>query len=633
MCGITGWIAAPGKQPSLEILRRMTASLVHRGPDGDGHWINGRAGFGHRRLAIVDLAGGAQPMISDDGRYAVTFNGEIYNHVELRRDLERLGHRFVSNSDTEVLLHGFRQWGADLPARLNGMFAFVVWDTLTEEAFFARDRMGEKPMYWAQLDDGTVLFGSELKALLAHPGCPRRLNKTAVALYLTYEYVPWPHTAIDGVNKLPPGDWLRFDRHGAPTQGTFATLPFGEPSTITNPREWIDATRTALSAAVRRRLMSDVPLGVFLSGGVDSSAIAALMAEHVPARDIQTFSIGFEDPSYDESRWARMASDHIGTHHRERTFRVAELLDLLPGVLARMDEPFADASLLPTHMLSCFAREHVTVALGGDGGDELFLGYETFRADTAARLWRLAPEALRALVGSQVERLPVSTSNFSLDFVLKRFVRGADACDEFRHVRWLSATLPHTDDDPLLPAIRQQIPDGDVYGVMAKPYIECRDPDHLQRLSYAYLRTYFAEDILTKVDRASMGTGLEARAVFVDPELVSLVARMPASLKLRHGFGAKHALKAAVADLLPHEILYRKKKGFGIPIAAWLNGPLSGEVDRVLDPGRIADGGLLRPDVVARLLNEHRAGRRDNRKALWTLLMLERWRETWGISV
>ncbi len=631
MCGIAGWLAPTGRRPTKAVVQRMTRTLAHRGPDGEGFLADGPVVFGHRRLAIVDLAGGAQPMTTPDRALAVTFNGEIYNYHALRRELEQLGHSFTTSSDTEVLLHGYAQWREGLPARLNGMFAFAVWDRARREVFLARDRMGEKPLYWSALADGGLAFGSEAKALLQHPGVSRRGDLRAIATYLTYDYVPWPLSAFADVRKLEPGGWLRWRPDGAVEQGVFATLPFGEPSTLRSESEWVDATREALTRAVRRRLMSDVPLGVFLSGGVDSSAIVALMARHVAPRDIQTFSIAFEDPSFDESRYARQVAEHVGTTHHVRTFTADDLLALLPGLVERMDEPFADASLLPTHMLSRFAREQVTVALGGDGGDELFLGYETFRADRAAEAWRHVPGPVRALVGAGVDRMPVRTSNFSLDFVARRFLRGADACREFRHVRWLSASLPHTPDDPLLPERRAEVPDGDIFGVMADPYLACRDPDHLQRLSFAYLRTYFAEDILTKVDRASMAVGLEARAVFVDPELVSLVCRMPASLKLR-GLTAKYALKRALDGLLPREIVHRKKKGFGIPVAAWLNGPLAPELDRLLAPARLRDGGLLDAGVVARLVGEHRAGVADHRKILWALMMLESWRERHDVT-
>lgn len=632
MCGIVGWFTADGGTPDRDVLQRMTSTLFHRGPDGEGIEVGRGYGFGHRRLSIVDLAGGAQPMSDPGRRISVTFNGEIYNHRDLRRDLEHFGASFTTSSDTEVLVHGAARWGEHMPARLNGMFAYATWDHRDRVGVVARDRLGQKPLYWTRLNDGSVLFASEVKALLAHPEVKPQLDLQAAALYLTYEYVPHPHCAFAGIHKLAPGDMLVW-RDGRVTTQTWMQLPFGEPTVARTDAEWYDQTRAALSASVHRRLMADVPLGVFLSGGVDSSAIVALMTEHVPPSSIQTFSIAFEEASFDESRWAQQVADHFGTHHRVRTFSADVMLDVLPEVVDWMDEPFADASLLPTHLLSRFTREHVTVALGGDGGDELFLGYETFRADTAARAYRHLPAALRHGIARTVDRLPVSTDNFSLDFIARYFVRGADARPEFRHARWLAAFLPNTADDPLRAELRDRIPDGDVYGVMAQPYIDCPATSHGQRLSYAYLRTYMAEDILTKVDRASMATSLEVRSPFLDPELVSLVARMPDRLKLRHGFQAKHALKQALRHDLPQAILDRKKKGFGIPVAQWLKGPLAADMERLLHRDRLEAGGLLDPMVVRRLVDEHREGRRDNRKQLWTLMMLERWRERYDVTL
>lgn len=632
MCGIVGWFPGPGTTVDPEVLAAMTRTLAHRGPDGDGVFVGDGVGFGHRRLAIVDLAGGAQPMRDAHHGVVVTFNGEIFNHGQLRDDLRQRGYRFATHSDTEVLLAGYHAWGHDLPGRLNGMFAFGVYDETKKRGMVVRDRMGQKPLYYAHLADGTLLFASEAKALLVHPGITRRLDPHALALYLTCEYVPWPHCIWRELRKLGPGQRLLWEG-GTLRCETWYDLPFGQPAAPRPDHEWIDEVYHTLRDAVGRRLMSDVPLGVFLSGGLDSSAIVAMMAEHVDAASIKTFSIGFEEASFDESAWAAQVAGYFGTKHHVRTFGAQALLGLLPEVARRTDEPFADPSLLPTWLLSRFTREHVTVALGGDGGDELFLGYETFRADTVARAWRRAPAGLRRAVRQVVHQLPVQQQNFSLDFVLKRFVDGADAADEFRHLRWLSSFLPHHSDDPLAPALRQLVPDAAVLGVMATHYLACPDPDHRQRLSYAYLRTYLAEDILTKVDRASMANGLEARSPFMDPHLLSLAARMPARLKLRGGFVGKYALREAMRGRIPAGVLTRKKKGFGVPVAAWLNGPLAEEADRLLAPERLAQTGIYAPEVVTRLLAEHRAGRVDHRKPLWTLMMLELWREHHGATL
>ncbi|MFT4704650.1 MAG: asparagine synthase (glutamine-hydrolyzing) [Bradymonadia bacterium] len=623
MCGIVAWFTPTTAKPPKAVLRKMAKAIAHRGPDGHGVWNAPGVGLAHRRLSIVDVEGGAQPM--QRGPFVVTYNGEIYNHGLLRRELSSRGHDFSTRSDTETLIRGLQEWGADVLPRLNGMYAFAAYNTETKEAIVARDNMGQKPLYYAHLDDGTLLVASELKALLQHPRITPTIDPTAIALYLTYEYIPYPHSAFRGIKKLPPGEVLTW-RDGEISMQTHYRVPFQRRRERRPDAAWIADTRRALSTSVGRRLMSDVPLGVFLSGGIDSSAIVALMAEHRPPEEIQTFSIAFEEASFDESKWARQVAAHVGTTHREETLSADRMLALLPRVLDHMDEPFGDASLLPTTLLSMFTREHVTVALGGDGGDELYLGYETFRADVAAQLYRRAPSRLRGAIADAVNEMPVDDSNFSLDFVLKSFVKGADAVPEFRHTRWLSSFLPGSAIDPLRRELRDEVPDGVIYGAMARAYLACPDPRHQQRLSNMYLRTYMAEDILTKVDRASMSTSLEVRSPFMDPDVVSLAARTPPHLKLR-GLQAKHILKRALKRDLPHDVLYRKKKGFGIPVARWLNGPLSAELDRLLAPDRIAEAGLLEPAVVSRLISEHRSGVCDHRKQLWTLMMLESWRE------
>jgi asparagine synthase (glutamine-hydrolysing) len=629
MCGIVGILSPRRQAPSRRRLQEMTDTMEHRGPDGSGVWTAPGVGLGHRRLSIVDLSGGAQPMASADGRLVVTFNGEIYNHGALRGPLEAAGETFRTRSDTEVLLAGWRQWGDALPTHLNGMFAFCLWDTTRQVALLARDRMGKKPLYYAHLPDGTLLFASEVKALLKHPAIQPTIDPTALALYLTHEYVPGPWSAFRGLRKLPPGHLMRWEQ-GRIAVEPYWRIPFGEPSALRGEAEWSEALRDALSRAVERRLMSDVPLGVFLSGGIDSSAVTALMTEYVPAEQIRTFSIAFEDPSFDESRWARRVADYLGTHHTEEVFSVDALLESLPTLVRQMDEPFADASLLPTWLLSRFTRQHVTVALGGDGGDELFAGYETFRAEEAAQWYRLLPAPARHLLRQAVGMLPVRTGNFSLDFVLKRFVQGADAPDELRHTRWLSSFLPGSPLDPLNPDLRAQVPEGEVWGVMARPFLECPDPRRVNRLSYAYMTTYMVEDILTKVDRASMAASLEVRSPFLDTEVVSLAARMPPELKINRRWVAKYILKRALRRDLPHDILHRKKKGFGIPVATWLKGPLRDRMRELLDAERLRQAGIFDPRVVERLMTEHLEGRADHRKGLWTLMMFEQWREHYG---
>jgi asparagine synthase (glutamine-hydrolysing) len=367
VCGIAGWFAPAGAPVDPEVLRRMTATLAHRGPDGEGMVTGAGFGLGHRRLSIVDLSGGAQPMQEPGGEITVCFNGEIYNHRSLRRDLEWYGHRFATQSDTEALVHGHRQWGERLPSRLNGMFAYAIWDARTRTGWLARDRFGEKPLYLAHLSDGSLLFASELRALLEHPRIERRMSVPAIATYLTLEYLPWPQSPIVGIEKLEPGTCLRW-HDGEVVRSRFAEVGFEPDEDVRSDDEWVEQVREELAQSVKLRMMADVPLGVFLSGGVDSSSIAALMGEAVPPGEIHTFSIAFEDPSFDESGYARAVAEALGTTHHVRSFSEQTLLDLVPKLMAHMDEPFGDPSLLPTHLLALFTREHVKVALGGDGG-------------------------------------------------------------------------------------------------------------------------------------------------------------------------------------------------------------------------------------------------------------------------
>ena len=633
MCGIAGCFFSDAGSCDRPVVAAMTASLAHRGPDGDGLLFGDGFAFGHRRLAIVDLAGGAQPMKADAHETAVCFNGEIYNHKELRASLEVMGYRFTTSSDTEVLLHGTDAWGAELPAKLNGMFAYAVWQPSVRRGMLARDRFGEKPLYYMHLPDGSLWFGSELRALLEHPGCSRRISQPALELYLTYEYVPWPHAAIEGVHKLEPGTRLIWES-GRIRIEPFCTSDFDLPErTESTPSAWVEETRETLRASVRARTMADVPIGVFLSGGVDSSAIAALLAADMPRGALQTFSIAFDDPTFDESQYAAAVADSLGTTHHVRRFGERDLLDLVPAMMAHMDEPFGDASLLPTHLLSRFTREHVKVALGGDGGDELFLGYETFRADAAAGLYGAMPAGLRSLTERAVAGLPVSTGNFSFDFVAKSFVRGAAAPGVERHVRWLSSFLPDAGPQPLAQNRRRQLSADEVFAVMGRHYAAPLNRDHRQRLSHAYIRTYLAEDILTKVDRASMAAGLEARSAFLDPALLRLVATMPSKWKMGRGLKAKWVLKRAVGPLLPPVVTARGKKGFGMPVAAWLKGPLRERMHDLLSHDRLAASAIFDPAVVGRLMREHETGAFDHRKQLWTIMMFEAWRERWGVSV
>jgi asparagine synthase (glutamine-hydrolysing) len=623
MCGIAGFVNRPGRSADRGIVDRMTATLAHRGPDGDGTYVDGPAALGQRRLSIIDVAGGAQPMCNEDGSVWISYNGELYNEPALRKELEAKHHRYRTTCDTESIVHLYEEEGPEFVRRLNGMFALAIWDGPRQRLVLARDRMGQKPLYYAPLPGGGLAFGSEPKAILAHPDVSRALDRGSLARYLFYEYVPAPDSIWQSIRKLPAGHLLtwtggefQLSRYwNTPVIGSSSAHDFG----ATAEQFWSE-----FRDSVARHRRSDVPIGVFLSGGVDSSSVAAALCEVEPARNVRSFSIGFDEPSFDESSHARDVARFLGTDHHERTFSVKTAYDLLPEVAGWLDEPFGDASILPTHLLSKFAREQVKVVLGGDGADELLAGYPTFTAERAAGLFRRLPRRAQALAGAAVGRLPVKHGNFSFDFKLKQFLRGAAEPLPLAHQRWLGSFSGGE--------IARLLVGGDPIGVegehlrRSESIVGCTDP--LSRSLALYQDTYLPEDILTKVDRASMACGLEVRAPFLDAELVDFAQVLPASFKFQRG-QTKRLLKRAAASRLPASILRRPKKGFGIPVAAWLRGPLAPLMTHLLSRERLVKQGLFHPEEVARRIDEHQAGFRDHRKPLWTLLMFQLWCDHW----
>jgi asparagine synthase (glutamine-hydrolysing) len=608
-----------------EVLARMTRSLRHRGPDDEGllttSYEDGtNVGIGFRRLSIIDLETGNQPIGNEDGSLQVVLNGEIYNYRELRADLVTRGHRFATATDTEVIVHLYEDLGSRCVERLNGMFAFALWDEKERRLLLARDRFGKKPLYYAELGE-TLLFGSELKALLEHPDCPRTLDFGSLSRYLALEYVPAPWAIFEGVRKLPGGHLLSW-QGGRCSIEQYWDLSFSADGDAASVEECLEEFRSLFRAAVERRLMSDVPLGAFLSGGIDSSSVVAMMAESLPAGQVKTFSIGFAEQSFDESDHARRVAEHFGTDHHEDVFTTDTMLELLPTVADILDEPFADASVLPTYLLSRHTRESVTVALGGDGSDELLAGYPTFQADRVARGY-LVPRFLNErVVLPLAERLPVSTADFSLDFKVKRFLRGAATAADVRHPTWLGSFTPEEQR-----ALLTRAP-ADPFDEQRAAFANAPTRNPLERAIYAYAKTYLQDDILVKVDRASMACSLEVRAPFLDVELVEFLGRVPPRLKLRR-FDTKHLLKRAMGEVLPPGIANRPKKGFGIPVADWLKGPLRGAMQDELSPERLRAQGIFVPGEVQRLVSEHLAGRRDHRKPLWTLFMFQLWHRRW----
>ncbi|HZS25154.1 MAG TPA: asparagine synthase (glutamine-hydrolyzing) [Gaiellaceae bacterium] len=625
MCGICGWIDSESAVDPA-VLKAMTWTLRHRGPDDEGFLFEstGRAsvGLGFRRLSIIDLVTGNQPISNEDGTVQVVFNGEIYNFRELRRELESRGHEFRTGSDTEVLVHLYEEDGPELATRLNGMFAFAIWDARRSTLTLGRDRFGKKPLYYAELSHG-LIFGSEIKALLAHPASERSLDRDALGEYLALEYVPAPRSIFAGIRKVPRAHVLTWN-DGASTIRQYWDLPYAPDENPASVTEYAEELKRLIWSAVSRRLLSDVPLGAFLSGGIDSSTVVAAMSELLPAGSVKTFSIGFAESSFDESAQARLVARHFATDHHEQTFTPDALLSLLPTIADAMDEPFADPSVLPTYLLSRFTREHVTVALGGDGGDELLAGYPTFFADRVAGLLP-RPAALGRRLGPMVRKLPVSTANISLDFKVKRFVRGLAHPPAERHAAWLGAFTP-AEQQPVLIS-----PPRDPYAPPRRSAATASGRDRTSALTYEYVDGYLQDDILTKVDRASMACSLEVRAPFLDLDLVEFLGRVPSNLKLRRT-ESKYLLKRAMRGTLPQEIVARPKKGFGVPIAEWLKNELRDAMLDMLSPARLARQGIFDAAGIERLIRAHLTGAVDNRKQLWTLFCFQLWYDAYATA-
>jgi asparagine synthase (glutamine-hydrolysing) len=629
MCGFTGIINLDkGPLPPQSILQKMNRTLSHRGPDDEGYYFGEYAALGHRRLSIIDLAGGHQPLFNEDSSLAIVFNGEIYNFPILRKGLEDSGrHKFSTNSDTEVILHLYEEEGEKCLHRLNGMFSFAIWDARKERLFCARDRMGQKPLYYAVFNN-FLLFGSELKALLPFPNLSRSISIKSLNQYLAFEYVPAPYTIFENIYKLEPGHFFIVDLKSDPaTRRKIQPLPYWDICFEKQERSF-DETRNlfldTFRKAVERRLISDVPLGVFLSGGIDSSSVVAMMADLMPPKDIKTFCIAFEEKSFDESRYARKVAEYFGTDHREEILPPSRLLEILPRVCAFLDEPMADPSIIPTYLLSEFTRKHVTVALAGDGGDELFAGYDPFLAHYPAGIVGHIPRPFLNLLKGLVHLLPVSSRNISLDFRLKQFLSGISYPPAIRHFAWLGSFTPEEQKMLLQPAVQSSISLDDAYDIVSCYLKRMKIHDRLDDIIYLYCKLYLQDDILVKVDRASMACSLEARAPFLDYTVVELVSSIPNRWKLK-GFTTKYLLKKAMEPYLPRDIIYRRKKGFGIPIAAWFKGPLKDVLTDLLNPRRLESQGLFQSRYVQKLIEEHLAGKIDHRKRLWTLFIFQNW--------
>jgi asparagine synthase (glutamine-hydrolysing) len=611
MCGIAGTFEpGRGAQVDREALTRATGRLRHRGPDGEGFLFRDNVGLGHRRLSIIDLAGGAQPLFNEDGTVAVVFNGEIYNYRELQAELAGLGHRFATSSDTETIVHAYEEWGTSCLRRFVGMFAFAIWDERDRSGFVARDRLGKKPLFY-HLERGRLVFASELKALLEHEGVPRDVDLLALDDYLAYSYVPSDRCIFRGVEKLPPGHWMRWK------DGALEVQPYWEvdfaPGAPASEEEWAERVEAALRQSVRLRLRSDVPLGVFLSGGVDSSAITALAAQEVSG-PLNTFSIGFRHADFDELRYARLVADRYQTRHHEIVVEDRDL-SVLGEVAYHLDEPFGDPSALPTYMVCREARKHVTVCLSGDGGDEVFAGYRRYRDALRHARLDVVPEAVRARIGAGIRRL-LPREAFGAGFVERLGLTGVE-----RYFAELSEFPPAERRALLAEHGPLAVSEGPRRFEALK---DAPAPDLVARLQLLDQRNYLPDDILVKVDRTAMQCSLEVRAPLLDHLLVDLVNSAPTGLKLRQGRG-KYLLRKVLWPHLPSEIFTRRKMGFGVPIKHWFRGSMQGYARDLLLSGDSRSSRFLSRAEVLRTIEAHGRGMRDLSRRIWLLLMFEHW--------
>ena len=607
MCGITGFIG----NGSIDDLKSMSSALSHRGPDAEGCWQDSQAGIylAHRRLSIIDLAGGSQPMWTQDQALGITYNGEIYNHKELRAELQSKGHIFkTSHSDTEVLLHGYRQWGQELPSRLNGMWAFCIYDKNAEHLFLSRDRFGQKPLFYFR-SNNTFAFSSELKSLALHSSLKPDISRLSLKKYFAYGYIPSPNTLYKNVYKLPAGYNLVVKTNSLAYKKIqyweFLLDPF-EKIPKHPEQAWGEEIRNLLKRSVKRRMMSDVPLGIFLSGGIDSSSITALAVEAAGKERIKTFSIGFSEASFDESGYSNLIARKFQTTHYHDVFSVEKARDLLPEIFNRLDEPMGDSSILPTYLLCKNTRRNVTVALGGDGADELFAGYDPFKALKAANLYnKWIPGFIHPAIKAFFSVLPVSHNNMSFDFKVKRALKGLTYSAKLWNPIWIGTLDP----SELSSLFEEKTDIEDVYSEAIAYWDHCEQENLVDKTIQFYIKLYLQDDILVKIDRASMLNSLEVRAPFLDIDFVDFVRRIPGNYKYRNG-ETKYILKKAFEPVLPNKILYRPKKGFGIPVGKWI---LKGD----LDISRSTGGPYINEKI-----EKHRSGKEDNRAVLWNLYVL-----------
>jgi len=629
MCGICGFVINKHNHVhAKETIVVMSERLRHRGPDEDGYFIDKDLALGHRRLKIIDLAKGKQPIANEDRTIIIVFNGEIYNYRELRKELVGLGHVFNTDSDTEVIVHLYEEYGKQATTRLNGIFAFTIWDSRRRKLLLVRDRLGVKPLHYSY-EGGHFIFASEIKAILAYPFFKKEIDRLSFEKYLVFEFVPAPHSIFSGIKKLPPAHLLEYSLE----TGNSRLEKYWEPSfsfknSDIGEREALEGLDAVLKKTVARELVSDVPVGLFLSGGIDSSILAQYASQ---AGKVESFTISFSESSFDESRYAAAVAGRFGIRHHEETLTSVNASATLNKIAAFLDEPLADASIIPTYLLSRFTKEHVSVALGGDGGDELFAGYDTYQAHRLFKYYAALPSVLKSAAGAIIEKLPVSTRNMSMDFRMKKFISGKDYPPEIRNAIWLGS-FSDKELDVLLSGGRQAEGQGNIFEDITKHLAAISGiDDPIERMQYLDMHLYMQDDVLVKVDRASMMHGLEVRVPLLNHELVEYAVSLPSRLKL-NGLTTKYLLRRLLAGRLPPSLVNRKKKGFGIPVAEWLKGGLKEMVCDYLCEERLKREGFFNVSQVIALLDEHMNGRKDNRKKLWTILLFELWLDRYGRS-
>lgn len=621
MCGIVGIVNGGERAVDRGVLERMNQAIMHRGPDDDGFYVNENVGLAMRRLAIIDLAHGKQPIHNADKTKWILYNGEVYNYREIRADLDKRGHTFYTNSDTEAIVHLYDEYGADCVKYLRGMFAFAIWDERKQELFIARDRVGKKPLLYSHQTNGDLIFGSEFQALLEHPDISREVDPQAIDAYLSYLCVPAPLTAYKQIRKLEPGHWLKW-KDGAIETHRYWQPDFSNKIKISE-EEAIEETTRILRESTKLRMISEVPLGAFLSGGVDSSIVVALMAQE-SSQPVKTFSIGFEEQDFSELKYARIVAKHVGAEYNEFIVR-PNALDVLPTLVEHYGEPYADSSAIPTYYVAKETRQHVTVALNGDGGDESFAGYERYAAMGLAETYRKIPGVLRkALIETPAGMFPTSELKRSRVRDAKRFLAAARLPRNERYFRWMSTFDRDAKRGLYTDDFISRLGTVDAGQFLDEWFAKANGSSTLDANLLVDQMTYLPNDLLVKVDIATMANSLEGRSPFLDHNVIEFAASLPSSLKMGR-FETKSLLKKVAARLVPKEVIYRKKMGFGVPVGKWFRGEMKEFVRESLLSEKSLNRGIIKPEVLRKYVDEHTDGTRDHAFRIWTLLMLELW--------